>query len=208
MAEALAVELVCEDRAQQSLLTPLILRAAKECSGNARIHEINARGGASKVHAALELRLRRLSQGTSRPPVAIIVALDANCTGHREREQWILDRVAEDWRDLVVPACPSPHIERWYLVDQDAFLGAVGGRRLSVPEKCDRLVYKQLLRDAMSNAGAITAGGGVEFGPDIAERIDPYRFSRLDPSFKSFWDRLVRRFREVAGAHLEPRDPT
>ena len=76
------------------------------------------------------------------------------------------------------PVCvvPDPHIERWYLIDQNAFCKAIEivFRPEIPPYKCERGRYKRAMQEAFSKADLAPPLGGVEYGEDIALKIDFY----------------------------------
>jgi hypothetical protein len=82
--------------------------------------------------------LRDLDRGRLPRPDSVVVVLDANCLGYNERKK-IMDRVVEDYpqfQQIVSYAIPDPHIERWMLVDEEAFR-AVFQRGCTLPAlKC------------------------------------------------------------------------
>lgn len=106
-----------------------------------------------------------------------------------------------DWRSAVrghapvVVAVPDPHIERWLLLDGEAFKAALG-RGCDAPDrKCDRDRYKQRLIEAVRDAGAIPILSGLEHAEDIVRRMDVERTTRADRSFKRFVEDLRATFR-------------
>ena len=79
-------------------------------------------------------------------------------------------------------AIPDPHIERWLLVDSQAFKTALGHGCKAPNQKCEKDRYKQLLSTAVSDAGVAPLFGGIEHAEAIAEAIDlhPGKDASLD----------------------------
>jgi hypothetical protein len=79
-------------------------------------------------------------------------------------------------------AIPDPHVERWMLVDSQAFK-AVLGRGCDAPDqKCERERYKHMLLAAMRAAGIVPPLGGMEYARDIVQHLDLQRAGQLDVS--------------------------
>ncbi len=172
-----------EDTAHRQIITPLVNRIAYEQRIFIEIEWISAVRGHGRVAQALHDYLRDLRNQGGRFPELIIVATDANCQG--------LNRRTRDFRDFQVPtnlvlAIPDPHIERWLLLDGSAFR-EVYGRGCSAPDqKCDRDRYKQLLTQAIYEAGRQPILGGLERAADLINSMDIDRASRADASFDRF----------------------
>lgn len=45
----------------------------------------------------------------------LVVAVDANCFGVRQRQNDVRKAIGDSYAGQVVVATPDPHIERWYL---------------------------------------------------------------------------------------------
>jgi hypothetical protein len=74
-------------------------------------------------------------------------------------------------------------VERWLLLDSQAFK-AVLHRGCDAPDqKCDRDRYKQLLDKAVRDAGVEPLLGGVEFAEDILRVMNLDRAGKSDASF-------------------------
>jgi hypothetical protein len=76
--------------------------------------------------------------------------------------------------DNLVFAIPDPHIERWYLDDPQGFNKAIGTGALPVlPHyKCEKGLYKKVMRDAIASSGVAAQFGGYEYGEKIVEEMD------------------------------------
>ena len=76
------------------------------------------------------------------------------------------------------------------MADPDSFHEVVGFRPVVGSAKCERDYYKRQLREAVRASGYPRTLSGVEFAPEIAERMDLYRAGKNDPSLKAFLDGL------------------
>lgn len=186
MGRRLLVDLICEDAAHETLLRPLIDRFASGIGARVEVRVLSARGGIPWVKKAVETWTNTVESGSRRLPDVLVVGVDANCKGHRHAESEIQKRVGGERASLLVPACPDPHIEKWYIAEQEAFVRVVGGRRHPIPKKCERDLYKRLLRDWVREAGHAAPFGGIEFGPELVGEIDLYQLGKDEPSFGSF----------------------
>lgn len=113
---------------------------------------------------------------------------DGNCKKVAQVRQHIQQEVASKGVNIphLVCAVPNPHIERWYLEDQQAFKKVLPKAQ---PEKlryeCERDRYKKALIEVIRAAGVEPLLGGAEYGEDIAKILDT---SGLDRSFNTFSD--------------------
>lgn len=198
MPRRVSIALICEDYAQESLLDPLIKRIVREHDCLPSVSLLSGRGGAPKVKIATEILPNRMCSDNWPRPDLIVIGHDSNCNGHTQTINTVKDWLTPELAEMTVFACPDPHIERWYIAEQDTFTKVIGCQRLHVPvDKCDRHYYKKLLRDAVRDAGKITTNDGIEFGPDIARDVDLYKLDRLDPSFSDFHDQLKSQLKRL-----------
>lgn len=132
-----------------------------------------------------------------RVPELIVVAIDANCHGYSERKREII----EIYGKLAVPvtyAVPDPHVERWLLVDSAAFKSALGVGCKAPTQKCQRDLYKSLLRDAVEKAGVTPLLGGIEYADDIVGNMDLTHTPQPDTSLEKFLAPVRQQFRQWA----------
>lgn len=172
-----------EDSAHRQIITPLVNRIASEQRVALELEWISAVGGHGRVSQALHDYLRDLGNQGGRYPEPIIVATDANCQG--------LNRRPREFRDLQVPtslvlAIPDPHIERWLLLDGAAFREVYGHGCSAPDQKCDRDRYKQLLTQAIYEAGRQPILGGLERAANLIGAMDIDRATRADDSLNRF----------------------
>jgi hypothetical protein len=123
----------------------------------------------------------------------LVVAIDGNCQGYREKRNEIKG-IAEQttYPGLLVCAVPDPHIERWYLIDQNAFCKAVeiDFQPEIPPYKCERGLYKRAMQEAFAKVELAPPLGGIEYGEDIALEIDFFTAQRADAAFRHFREEL------------------
>ena len=196
MSDTLLVDMFVEDRAHEDFLEAMVRRIADEEEKNVRIRIRSARGGHPRAlgeFRAFQLHLRRGAGGVA--PDLMIAAIDANCNAFQAARQQIQDAVLPPFAEMCVPACPDPHIERWYLADLQTFHRVVGITP-SVPQsKCERDFYKHLLAQAVVDAGHPPTLGGIEFARELAEAMSLYRAGTSEASLKHFVEALRGKFR-------------
>jgi len=130
---------------------------------------LSAKGGHGKVLGELKNYMHALQSDESDLPDLLIIAIDGNCKGFQGRKQEI-ELLLKGFARQVIYAIPDPHIERWLLLDSAAFKKVLG-RGCSAPtQKCERDLYKRLLRDAIRQAGVNNPRlGGIEYTEAIVD---------------------------------------
>jgi len=174
-----------EDDAQEAFLRRLVGRLASESGVDLTVRVRSAHGGAGRVLNQLKTYAARWKVGQESLPDGLIVALDANCQGYNRRRD-LLDAPAANLKDLLIHAIPDPHIERWLLLDGEAFKAVLGRGCKAPDDKCEKQRYKRLLAEAVLEAGVQPLLGGVEYAEDIADRINVQRACDHDASFNRF----------------------
>lgn len=121
-------------------------------------------------------------------PSALIIAADGNCKGVAgRRKEFSNETLISRLGDQVVYAVPNPHIERWMMVDPQAFKKVFGtGCRALPAVKCVKGEYKRILREEFRNANFVPALGGREYAAEIVEAMDLNRASHEDRAFSDF----------------------
>jgi hypothetical protein len=196
-----------EDRAHEGFLKALVTRVAQEEGFHKEelIHDVrSSRGGAKSIDRFRDFLREHRGKGAL-PFDLLVVARDGNCHGYNDTARE-LKRCAELARfpaiERIVLAIPDPHIERWYLIDGEAFKKALGtSRGPDVPAyKCERAYYKRVLRDQVQDTGIRSSLGGVEYGGRIAENMaDWYHAGEKDIGFKHFCEDLRQLLRKLRG---------
>jgi hypothetical protein len=181
------IALFAEDYAHREVIGALVERFAKDLNICVRLDWRNTRQGYGKVVQELKEFLRDLKKQAGQLPDLIIVATDANCKGLNARTKELNDPNAPA---PMVFAIPDPHVERWLLLDGQAFK-SVFGRGCDAPDlKCSRDRYKQRLMEEIKAGGIMPSLGGIEFADEIVGRMDMNRACQADRSLKRFWDAL------------------
>ncbi len=185
-----------EDIAHEQFITALTKRVAEEVGLSSKSLEFvirNASGGKGRVMTELRRFLRAVQRGRLSGTPVLIVAVDGNCQGYAEKRDEILSLAERyEYRGRVVCAVPDPHVERWYIADpgclQRVLRTAVA---VELPaRKCERGLYKRILRAAFAEAGIRPPLGGAEYGGDIAREMDLYVAQQNDRALKHFVDEL------------------
>lgn len=186
------IALFGEDFAHQQVVNALVRRLATDMGIECRLNWRNARGGHGKVVEEFNAFMADLRREGGSPDL-IIVVTDANCKGlsERRREFEGIDSPAQ-----IIMAIPEPHIERWLLLDGAAFRDVVGLGCDAPNQKCERERYKQLLINAIYDAGITPSIGGIEFAEDIVQHMNIDRTMNADRSFRRFVEEIRQVFRQ------------
>lgn len=179
------VALFGEDAFHEAFLTPLLKRLGQEYNIPVEVHSISVRRGLTKAHYEFKEFLGDLQRDRLYLPDMILVAVDANCKGYADRRRLFEKLLTKypQFEYLMVYAIPEPHIERWMLVDQNAFR-AVLGRGCTLPAvKCRRQHYKELLNREIVDSGVKPRLGGREYAEDIVNVLDLAHVEITEPSF-------------------------
>ena len=187
--------LFAEDYGHEEFIKALLERLKQEHGISIKIVLRSVRGGYGKVIAEWKAYLRELELGREEIPDLLIVATDANCKGYAKRKREV-NEIKHKFKDFTLCAIPDPHIERWLLLDSAAFKSAVGKGCNAPDKKCSRDRYKQLLLEAMQNAGVVPPLGGMEYAEDIVNAMDLDRMENVNTSFGKFLKELQSRFKE------------
>ena len=188
------INLFVEDVAHEDFLTALIQRFADAYIVEVNIKASSVRGGRGTVITELKQYLRDPQHNKEDLPDLVIVGTDSNCKGLSERETEI-NQVTSDLGDLVISMVPEPHIERWLLLDSEAFK-TVFGKGCPVPDqKCERGRYKGLLLNAIYQATMTPPIDGIERVEELVYAMNFQRVERSDRSIRRFLTALQRQFR-------------
>ena len=188
------INLFVEDVAHEDFLIALIQRFAYDYSVSINMKASSVRGGRPKVIAELEQYVRDLQRNQEDLPDLIIVGTDSNCKGFSERETEI-NQVTSNLADLVVNMIPEPHIERWLLLDSEAFKTVFGKGCPPPDQKYERGRYKNMLLNAIYEATMVSPLDGIERVEDLVNAMHLQRLEQNDRSARRFLRALQRRFR-------------
>lgn len=178
-----------EDDAQEIFLKRLVGRLASEAGVKLTLKVRSAQGGSGWVFNHLKSYAASWKAGKETLPAGLVVAVDANCQGHTKRRDQ-LDAKAGDLKPYVIHAIPDPHIERWLLLDGEAFKDVLGHGCKAPDEKCEKQRYKRLLAQAVLDAGIQPLLGGVEYAEELATKMNVQRVCDHDASFNRFVQEL------------------
>lgn len=185
------IVLFCEDSGHDNFLTSFV---SYFFSGdNVQIASLSAKHGKGKALSELEKYLKQVNKNLVPQPDAIIAAIDANCRGYNEKKREIDEKVPQEVKASIpiILAIPDPHVERWLLIDSHAFKKVFGAGCDTPRDKCEKNLYKKLLKDAIKRAGGETLLGGMEYSQDIVKNMDLKRTVNLDASLKKFAEELT-----------------
>lgn len=197
MSRDIAIDLFVEDRAHEEFVKVLVRRIAGEEGVVSNIQVRSALGGSPKVLGELRTYLMLVRKDIAHRPDLLVVAIDGNCTTSAKRRTEIAELMEPGFHDLLVAACPDPHVERWFLADADSFHEVVGHRPVVSRQKCERGYYKRLLAEAIRSGGHPAPLGGIDFAVELVEKMDLYRAGKNDRSLKAFVDDLRTRLRSL-----------
>ncbi len=188
------INLFVEDVAHEDFLTALIQRLADEYNAEINIKASSVRGGHGTVITELRQYLRDLQHNREDLPDLVIVGTDSNCKGLSEREKEI-DQVTSNLTGVVISMIPEPHIERWLLLDSEAFKVVFGKGCQQPDQKCERDRYKNMLLNAIYQATMTPPIDGIERVEELVNAMDLQRLKQSDTSIRRFLTALQRQFR-------------
>ena len=188
------INLFVEDIAHEDFLTTLIQRLADEYNTNINIKASSVRGGHGKVITELRQYKRDLQRNQEDLPDLIVVGTDSNCQGISERETEI-NQVTSDLGSLVITMIPEPHIERWLLLDSEAFKAVFGKGCPAPDQKCERDRYKKMFLNAIYEATMVPPLNGTERVEELVYAMNLQRLEQSDRSIHRFLTALQRQFR-------------
>jgi len=175
-----------EDSAHESVLKAILQRVSADCGVDVAVTVRSSIGGYGVALDEFAGLLREILFRNGLLPDLIILTTDSNCKGLTARLKDARKKVPPELEDRIVYAVPAPHIERWLLLDSEAFKAVLGRGCRAPDKKCRRDRYKQLLASAVREAGLRPLLGGVEYAEDIIEQMDFNRAMVQDESFGRF----------------------
>lgn len=186
-----SVHLYCEDRGHEDFARALVHRLADEEDLTVQVETRSGRGGHGRALGEFKKWQRAIARGmlTGIPDLLVIV-IDGNCDGWNAARQTVQRAVDGNVFPASVVGCPDPHVERWCIADPTAFQAVVEGPPLPDPGKCERALYKNLLRDSIRAAGQPIITSEMEYAPDIVAAMDLFRAGRAQPSLGHFIEAL------------------
>jgi hypothetical protein len=189
--------LFAEDDAQEKFVGALVQRLAAEFELTLRLRVRSSRGGFPKVLKEFGSFSWACERRAEASPNIVVVVVDANCKGWKDRCDEVEARVGDILRDRLVVAIADPHIERWFLVDGAAFRSVLGHGCQAPDHKCEKDRYKGFLIKAVRDAGVEPLLGGIEYAEDLAKHIDLKRAAGADPALRRFISALRMKFEQL-----------
>lgn len=187
------IRLFVEDNGHEIFLGALIQRFASMYNVSIDPRFGNAEGGYGKMVSELKEFIKDLLTDQEELPDLLITATDSNCNGLSKRKQQI-EQVLKGYSGKVIYAIPDPHIEKWLLLDSAAFKKVLGKGCSAPPQKCERDLYKRLLREAIRATGVNPPLGGIEYGEDIVNAMDLEKLERAEASLGHLLKALRQQF--------------
>ena len=197
MADEIRIGYFLEDRGHENLLKAFVARVAKEkgLKPGDWLDEVRAATSGKSIQAYRNFLKDIIYKDRPIPFHILIVGSDGNCMGYLDKKNQLLgyaEKAKFPRPDILIFAIPDPHIERWYLDDPQGFNKAIGSGALPVlPQyKCEKGLYKKVMRDVIASSDVKPQFGGYEYGEKIVEEMDLYGAIKADNSLKHFIDDL------------------
>lgn len=187
------ISLFVEDEAHEDFLTALVQRLADTYQVEVHLLPYSVRGGRGKVINALKRYQQELLHNHEELPHLIIVDMDGNCMRPPAREREI-NQVLSGFADFAISAIPDPHLERWLLLDSEAFKTVFGSGCLTPDRKCERDRYKRLLMNAIYEVGANPTLVGTQHVADLVSAMNFQRMARRSDSLGRLFKALQQQF--------------
>lgn len=189
------IDLFAEDFGHEIFLRALLQRLAHEYGIAVIIRAYSVRGGHGKVISEFRQYARDVQRGRGELPDLLIVCTDGNCKGFLERKQEIDGATVGSFGVPVLCAVPDPHLERWLLLDSAAFKAVLGRDCAAPDQKCERGRYKQLLLQAILDAGITPLLGSIEHAEALVQAMNLRYLERADDSLGRLLTALHDQFR-------------
>lgn len=174
-----------EDYGHEVVAKTLLLRMAKAKDICIEASVRSCRGGYGRMMGELGEFTAELTAGRDYLPDLLLVATDADCKGITARTQEVMSCVPEELHSFTSCLIPDPHVERWLLLDSQAFKAILGIGCQAPDAKCERYRYKKLLREAVARCGVTPQLGGLEYAEDLVLAMDIDRVAQADTSFRN-----------------------
>ena len=187
------ISLFAEDEAHEDFLTTLAQRFAETYRVEIDMTTYSVSGGYGRVISELKQYHRDLQSHQEALPHLILVGTDGNCKKPPEREQEIRQAIS-GFTDFVISAIPEPHIERWLLLDAEAFKTVFGKGCPAPDKKCERDRYKRLLLNAILQAGSEPSLTNFGYVVDIVNAMNFQRMARRNDSLGRLLKALQNQF--------------
>ena len=187
------ISLFAEDEAHEDFLTTLAQRLAEAYRVEIEMTTYSVTGGYGRVISELKRYRRDLQSHHEALPHLILVGTDGNCKKPPEREREI-HQALSGFTDFVICAIPDPHIERWLLLDTEAFKTVFGRGCLTPDRKCEQDRYKRLLLNAILQAGLEPSLANFGYVADLVNAMNFQRLARRNDSLGRLFKALQQQF--------------
>lgn len=195
MAVKIRIGYFLEDRGHEVFLKAIVKRIAMEKGfiPGEWIDDVRSASGGKSIQG-YKTFLKDLSKLKGHFPFnVLIVASDGNCQGYIQKRNQLIGYAEKSKIDHLdfnrfIFAIPDPHIEKWYMNDPKGFNAAIGSGVLPVlpPYKCEKGLYKKIMKDTIASSCVTPQFGGYEYGERIVEEMDFYEAGKADSSLKHF----------------------
>lgn len=189
MPERPRVDIYCEDRGHEQFARALLERLSHEMALNPIIRTVSGRGGHGKAMSEFRAWQRAVSSKSGIDhdiPDVFVLLIDANCSGWAQVHRDLEGSVEPGIFPRYAIGCPDPHIERWCLADPQGIQKVLGVNPPADPGKCERDLYKQLLRETIRRAGQPILSSEMEYAPDLVNAMNLFQAGKKQPSLKHF----------------------
>jgi hypothetical protein len=207
MADRASIVLYCEDSGHEQYARALLSRVASELGLRVDIRTASGRGGhglALTEFKAWQRAIAGVGGLRFEIPDLLVLMIDANCKGWANVRRDLVGSVDERIFPHCAIGCPDPHIERWCLADPQAIQGVFGVEGPADPGKCERQLYKNLLRETIRKADQPILTTAMEYAPDLIAATDFFRAGRNQPSLKHFVDEIRSALQSFLSYRLTP----
>ena len=187
MSQTLRIDFIVEDSAQERFLQEVVKRYFSNKGCDVDMITISNHGGRGEVYRTLKQYEKQWCSNEVSFPHKLVIGSDGNCQGYVYRRNEILSQISDlTLRSVIACACPDPHIEKWYMLDEEAFNKVVGVVPNLPANKCEKSLYKNLLKKRVEDSGSFSTLGGVEYAEELVLEADFYRMGKAENAFKLF----------------------
>jgi len=184
----------CEDFAHEEFSKAIINKLLNEYNIQSSLDVLSGTGGHGKVETELRDFFRDITKGIISLPDLILVLIDCNCNKYKEYKRIVNKIIPNNYQTFTILGMPDPHIEKWLLVDAEAFKKTFG-KGCTIPiKKCGRDYYKELLREEIRKNGIKPLIDGIEYTDDIVNNMD-FNNLRREKSLDSLLRDLKNEFK-------------
>lgn len=187
------ISLYCEDDGHEQFARALLNRLARELGLRLDIRTASGKGGHGLALSEFKLWQRAVAAGRGigfDVPDLLVLMIDANCSGWAQVHRELEESIDSGLFPHCSVGCPDPHVERWCLADPGGVQNVLGIQPPADPGKCERKIYKQMLRKTIQDAGQPILTTEMEYAPDLVDAMDLFRAGKNQPSLRHFVDEV------------------